>query len=113
MGVCKDEADLVAPHGPRRTTVEDVEKLPLRLHEDARVAVPKLREVLLLATGEAVPLAAAELVAGQVDIGHGEQVHLTSATIATTSDDDDDDDDDDDGDIYNDVNDDDDDDNDR
>ena len=53
VGVCEDEADLVAPHGPRRAAVEDVEELPLRLHEDARMAVPELREVLLLAAGEA------------------------------------------------------------
>ena len=51
-------------------------KLRLRLHEDAGVAVAKLREVLLLPAGEAVLRKAAELVVGQVDSGQGKQVHL-------------------------------------
>ena len=89
--VREDEADLVELHGPRGATVEDVEELRLRLHEDARVAVPELREVLLLATGQPVALAAPQRVAAVADRGHGEELHLTSATMATTSEDDDDD----------------------
>ena len=80
------EADLVATEGPRCAAGEDVEELPLRLHEDAVVAVPELLEVLLLAAGEAAPSEAVELVAGQVDIGHGEEGHLTPATIRGTMD---------------------------
>ena len=49
--VSEYEADLVALHGPRGTAVEDPEELPLRLHEDAGVAVPELGEVLLLSAG--------------------------------------------------------------